>query len=67
MSVLRQREVRRSKVRRLTVAELRHLRGLLEDEAREGSYYGPKDQHYARQVRLVDWIDEQLAELESPF
>jgi hypothetical protein len=54
-------------VRRLTVAELRHLRGLLEDEAREGSYYGPKDQHYARQVRLVDWIDEQLAELESPF
>lgn len=61
MCALRRREARRSKVpRELTLAELRHLHTLLEEAKEEGSYYGPREQYYARTDRLIEWCEVQI-------
>lgn len=47
-------------VRKLTLAELNHLHTLLEEAKAEGSYYGPREQYYARTDRLIEWCEEQI-------
>lgn len=46
--------------RKLTLPELNHLMTLLEEAKESGSYYGPRDQYYARTDRLIQWCQEQI-------
>jgi hypothetical protein len=46
--------------RKLTIPELNHLLELLESRKEEGSYFGPRDQYYARTERLIQWCNEQV-------
>lgn len=46
--------------RKLTLPELNHLSELLESRKEEGSYFGPRDQYYARTERLIEWCNEQI-------
>lgn len=46
--------------RRLTEPELNHLLELLEARKEYGSYFGPRDQYYARTERLIKWCHEQI-------
>jgi len=46
--------------RKLTVPELNHLLELLESRKEEGSYFGPRDQYYARTERLIQWCNAYL-------
>jgi hypothetical protein len=48
------------RMRRLTPAEATHLLNLVTEEAQSGDYYGNREQHYARQVRLIEWLKEQM-------
>jgi len=43
-------------------AEAQHLRWLVQDEIECGTYYGRKDQHAARQKRLIEKLDSMLAQ-----
>lgn len=45
--------------RKLTAPELNHLLELLESRQEEGSYFGPRDQYYARTERLIEWCNDQ--------
>lgn len=47
-------------MRKLTVPELNHLLELLESRQEEGSYFGPREQYYARTKRLTEWCHEQI-------
>ena len=38
---------------RLTVGETQHLLTLLRDNEREGSYYGPREQHWKRSANIT--------------
>ena len=49
------------KPRRLTVAELTHLRYLIERNLDEGSYTGNREHYMNRSLRLLVWINGQLA------
>ncbi len=46
--------------RKLTIPELNHLLELLESRREEGSYFGPREQYYARTERLIQWCNDQL-------
>jgi hypothetical protein len=46
--------------RKLTVPELNHLLELLESRHESGSYFGPREQYYARTERLIKWCNEQI-------
>lgn len=46
--------------RKLTAPELNHLLELLESRRESGSYFGPRDQYYARTERLIEWGRSQL-------
>lgn len=47
-------------VRKLTLPELNHLQELLESRQEEGSYFGPREQYYARTARLIGWCKGQI-------
>lgn len=49
--------------RKLTLPELSHLSCLIGQEEEMGTYYGNRDQHYARNRRLAKWVSEQIKEL----
>lgn len=46
--------------RKLTIPEINHILELLESRKQEGSYFGPRDQYYARTERLILWCNEQV-------
>lgn len=54
------------KMRTLTPPELSHLLELLESRRESGSYYGPREQYYARTERLIKWCQEQIERLTTP-
>lgn len=46
--------------RKLTLPELHHLVELLESRQENGSYFGPREQYYARTKRLLEWCNTQI-------
>ena len=41
----------------LTVVEIQHILQLMGENAREGTYYGPKNQYWCRHHRIVDKLE----------
>lgn len=48
------------KIRKLTIPEINHPLSLLDAERETGSYAGPREQHYARRERLINWCHQQI-------
>ena len=49
---------------KLTAAECSHIMSLLEDNARRGEYYGPKQQYWKRHGRIADKIMAYIREMD---
>ena len=43
---------------KLSAPEIRHILGLLWESKIDGGYYGPREQHAARQDRLIEKVKE---------
>jgi hypothetical protein len=60
MAQAQKKTQKRHAPRRLTLPEVSHLVTLLEEAKESGSYYGPREQYYARTERLIKWCNEQI-------
>ena len=53
-------KVPRTHTIRLTPIEIDHIWGLLDDNEREGTYWGPKTDYWKRHTRVRDKLREAL-------